>query len=255
MAKGDPPRSVKSTRTTFRIIEALEANDGSRVTELANELGLAKSTVHQQLSALLDLGYIIKEHRVYYVGLKFLSLGEHARTRREVYQLAEPLVRELADETGERAQFFVEEHGQAIYLYATYGEHAVQADRRIGKQRYLHSSAGGKAVLAHMTDSKIGDVIDRWGLPAETENTYTTREELFDDLAVIRERGYSLNKGESISGLWSIGVPVIGSDDAPIGSFSITGPSHRMKDEISQRAIPTLLLGTANELEVKARYL
>lgn len=255
MSEGDQSRSVKSTQTTFRIVKALEANDGSRITELADELGLAKSTIHQQLSALLDLGYVIKENRVYYVGLKFLSLGEYARTRKEAYRLAEPLVRELANETGERAQFFVEEHGRAIYLYTKYGEHAVQADRRVGKQRYLHSSAGGKAILAHMSDSKIGDVINHWGLPAETENTYTTREELFDNLAVIRERGYSLNKGESISGLWSIGVPVIGPDDAPIGSFSITGPGRRMKDKIGRQSIPTLLLGTGNELEVKIRYL
>jgi len=247
-------RAVKSTRTTFRIIEALEARDGARLTDLAAELGLAKSTVHQQLSALYDLGYVVKEENRYQLGLKFLNLGEHVRTRKKVYTLAEPLVEELASKTGERAQFFAQEHGRAIYVHTKQGEHAVQADRRVGKQRYLHSSAGGKAILAHLPEADIEAVIDRWGLPAETDNTHTTREALFEDLAAIRERGYSLNRAESISGLWSVGVPVMGPNERPVGSFSISGPRHRMKGEPVHEEMVDLLLGTANELELNIAY-
>lgn len=248
-------RSVKSTRTTFRIIEALEACDGARLTDLAADLGLAKSTVHQQLSALVELGYAIKEDGQYQLGLKFLDIGEYVRTRKSAYKLAEPLVEELADETGERAQFFAEEHGRAIYIHTKQGEHAVQADRRVGKQRYLHSSAGGKAILAHLPNDRIDEVIDRWGLPQETENTHVTRESLFNDLDKIRDRGYSLNKAESISGLWSIGVPVMGPDGLPVGSFSISGPRHRMKADQFHENTVDLMLGTANELELNIKYL
>ncbi len=254
MSKPTEGRSVKSTRTTFRIIEALEANNGARLTDLADGLELAKSTVHQQLSALVELGYVTQEDKQYQLGLKFLNLGEHVRTRKEAYKLAEPLVEELANETGERAQFFAQEQGRAVYIHTKQGEHAVQADRRVGKQRYLHSSAGGKAILAQLPDDEVEAVIDRWGLPQETENTHRTREALFDDLADIRERGYSLNRAESISGLWSIGVPVMGPDGRPVGSFSISGPKHRMKGEPFHEEMVDLLLGTANELELNIAY-
>jgi len=247
-------RSVKSTRTTFAIIEALEANDGAQLTDLATELGLAKSTVHQQLSALVELGYVTQVGTTYQLGLKFLDLGESVRTQKEVYKLSEPLVEELATETGERAQFFAEEHGRVVYIHTKQGEHAVQADRRVGKQRYLHSSAGGKAILAHLPDDRVEEIIDRWGLPRETENTHTTWEALSEDLAEIRERGYSLNKAESISGLWSIGVPVMGVDGTPVGSFSISGPRHRMKGDRLHGHMVDLLLGTANELELNITY-
>lgn len=247
-------RSVKSTRTTFRIIEALEASDGARLTDLAAELDLAKSTVHQQLSALAELGYVVQEGKQYQLGLKFLDLGGYVRARKPAYKLAEPLVEELAEETGERAQFFAEEHGRAIYIHTKQGEHAVQADRRVGKQRYLHSSAGGKAILAHLPEEEIEAVIDQWGLPQETENTHTTRESLFEDLAEICDRGYSLNKAESISGLWSVGVPVMGPDGLPVGAFSISGPRHRMKTDRIHEEIVDLLLGTANELELNIEY-
>jgi DNA-binding IclR family transcriptional regulator len=254
MSEQTESRSVKSTRTTFEIIEALAAGDGARLTDLANELDLAKSTVHQQLSALLELDYVVQEGKQYQLGLKFLDLGEHVRARKRAYKLAKPLVEDLATKTGERAQFFAEEHGRAIYIHTEQGEHAVQADRRVGKQRYLHSSAAGKAILANLAAKRIEAVIDQWGLPQETENTHTTRETLFDDLAEIRERGYSLNKAESISGLWSIGVPVMGPDGSPVGSFSISGPRHRMKSDQARENIVDLLLGTANELELNITY-
>lgn len=249
-----PSRSVKSTRTMFRIVEALEAADGAQVTELADELELAKSTVHQQLSTLLDLGYVVKEEGEYYLGLKFIHLGEYARTRKEVYNMTRPLVEELAEETGERVQFMVEEHGRAFYLHMKQGRHGVQADRRVGKQRYLHSSAGGKAILAHMSEDEIESAIDRWGLPAETENTITTREELYEDLERVRERGYSLNMGESILGLRAVGVPVLEPSGDVVGSFVVSGPSHRLKGEVLEEKISDLLLGTANELELKITY-
>lgn len=254
MSEPTDGRSVKSTRTTFRIIEALEANDAARVTDLAAELGLAKSTVHQQLSALLELGYVVQEDKRYHLGLKFLDLGEYVRTRKPEYKLAEPLVEELAEETGERAQFFAMEHGRVIYIHTKQGEHAVRADRRVGKQRYLHSSAGGKAILAYLPEEEIEAVIEQWGLPKETENTHATRESLFEDLAEIRDRGYSLNKAESISGLWSVGVPVMGPDERPVGSFSISGPRHRMKADRLHEEMVDLLLGTANELELNIAY-
>ncbi len=247
-------RSVKSTRTTFRIIEALEASDGARLTDLAEELDLAKSTVHQQLSTLREIGYVVQEGTQYQLGLKFLDLGQYVRARKPAYTLSEPLVEELADETGERAQFFAEEHGRAVYIHTKQGEHAVQADRRVGKQRYLHSSAGGKAILAHLPEDRIEAVLDQWGMPQETDNTHATREELFEDLEAIRDRGYSLNKAESISGLWSVGVPVMGPDGTPVGAFSISGPRHRMKAERIHENMVDLLLGTANELELNIAY-
>lgn len=246
-------RSVGSVETMFRIVETLVERDGAGVTELANDLGLAKSTVHQQLSTLANLGYVVKEGDEYHAGLRFLSIGEHARKRKTVSELAEPMVDQLATETEERAQFFVEEHGRAIYLYIKEGEHGVKADRHPGKLRYLHSSAGGKAILAHLPRERVDEIVDRWGLPAETDGTITDRETLFDELEKVRERGYATNKEESIDGLWSLGVPVV-ADGEVVGSFSVSGPRHRLDTEWFRNELPDLLRGAANELELKLEY-
>lgn len=237
----------------IRIVETLVDLDGAGITELSEELGLAKSTIHQQLSTLSELGYAVREDGEYHVGLRFLSLGEHARNRKNVATLSKPMVEQLATETEERAQFFVEEHGRAIYLHIEEGKHGVKADRHPGKLRYLHSSAGGKAILAHLSQDRIIDIIDRYGLPEETENTITDRDELYEELERVRKQGYATNEEESINGLWSIGVPVIPNGEVA-GSFSVSGPRHRLDTTWFREDLPDLMRGAANELELKLKY-
>lgn len=248
------PRRIKSVHTMFRIVEHLRRSNGGRITDIAGDLDLAKSSVYQHLSTLSDLGYVVKENDEYYVGLGFLQIAEYARHRRQAYRIAEPLVHELADESGERAQFFVEEHGRAIYLHTSYGRHGVRADRMVGTRRYMHSSAGGKAILAYYPDDKVKAIIDRWGLPPETDHTITSRTALFEDLRRVRERGYSLNENESIDGLTAIGVPAKDPSGKVFGSFSISGPSHRLHVESTRGEFVDLLLGKANEYELKVTY-
>lgn len=249
----EPSRAVRSIETMFRIVELLVEQDGAGVTEISRELDLAKSTVHQQLSTLRERGYVIQEDGQYHVGLRYLSIGEHARARKEAYHLAKPMVRQLASETDERAQFFVEEHGYAFILFMQEGERGVKADRYTGKARYMHSSAGGKAILAHTDRERVDEILDRRGLPAETEETITDREALFEELDRVRERGYAVNDEESISGLRAIAVPVV-VDGEVVGAFSVPGPRYRMETGRVRDELPDLLRGTANELEIKLEY-
>jgi DNA-binding IclR family transcriptional regulator len=140
-----------------------------------------------------------------------------------------------------------------IYLHIEVGERGVKAGRHPGKIRQLHSSAGGKAMLAYMPREEVEEILDRWGLEAETEHTITTEEELFEELDRIREQGYATNEEESINGLWSLGVPVVANEEV-VGSFSVSGPRHRMDSEWFREDLPGLLRGAANELEIKLEY-
>ncbi|MDL5363835.1 IclR family transcriptional regulator [Halalkalicoccus sp. NIPERK01] len=248
-------RTIQSLRTGFKIIELLRDQDGGYLTDVSTQLNIPKSTVYQYLNTLEKIGYLVKEDSKYELSLNFVSLGEYARTRKEAYTLAKPMVQKLADKTGERAQFLIEEHGKGIYLHTDQGSQGVQTDRWIGEQRYLHSSAGGKAILAYSKTNKVEKVINQIGLPAETQNTITAPEKLFRELEEITERGYSINNEESIDGLRGIGVPVIGPDDAVFGAFSISGPVRRFSGEWLQKELPDLLLGTANELELRLKYI
>jgi DNA-binding IclR family transcriptional regulator len=190
---------------------------------------------------------------------RFEATGEGATGVRNgsvgMSNLAAIVAADLAEKTDERALFMTEEHGRAVYLYRGVGNHAVRTNSRIGTYRHLHTIAGGKAMLAHMADPRIEAILNRWGLPRQTENTITEREELFDRLAEIRERGVAFNDEETIEGLRAVAVPILGPDDTVYGALSVSGPSHRIRGEWFEDEIPNLLLGTANELELNLEYM
>lgn len=245
---------VKSVRTSLDIIEALYARDGARITELADDLDVSKSSVHRHLSTLRQANYVTKEGDIYYLSLQFLELGTYVRYRKEVSQLAEPMVEEIAEATGERAQFVVEEHGYVRYVHRATGEHAVKTISGLGKRVRMHAVAAGKAMLATEPDDRVRAIIDTHGLPAFTENTITDEERLFEELAEIRERGVSFADGEVVAGLRAVGVPVRGPDGRVLGALTVAGPAHRLTGDVWRSRIPNLLLGAANELELKIEY-
>lgn len=247
-------RTVKTTETVFAILEILKERDGARITEVAEALELAKSTVHRHLTTLVEREYAVKEGDVYHVSLRFIELGEHARDRKKGYQLARTNVEELATETDERVQFIVEEHGWAVYVHRALGSHGVQTDPGIGKRIPLHATSAGKSILAYLPDDRVSWIIDQRGLPAITDHTITDREELFDDLESIREQGYSVNNQENVDGLRAIGVPVLRPDNRVLGALSVSGPTRRMKGDWFAHELPDLLLGTANELELNIAH-
>jgi DNA-binding IclR family transcriptional regulator len=247
----DGSRTLKSTKTTLEIIDHLREVDGARVTELADDLGKAASTVHGHLSTLVEEEYVVKEGDVYSLGLRFLDLGDYVRNRKEAYRIAESYTEQLAAETECRAVFVVEENGRGVYLHTFSGKHAVWHYSTVGKRFYLHQTAAGKALLSRLSQPEVEEIVDRWGLPARTENTITGPEELYEELDVIRDRGYSFNREEQLQGVKAVGVPVTGPDDRVIGAFSVASPANRMSDEWFEEKLPSIALGVTNEFELE----
>lgn len=248
------PRHIQSTETVFSILELLQEKGRCGVSKVANELDMAKSTAHRHLNTLVNLEYVLKDGDQYRLGLRFLDLGERARNSYRVYELARPVVDNLVEQTQERAQFIVEEHGYGVYVYRQRGEHGVQTDPGIGKRFPLHVTSAGKAILAHLPRDRVLDIIDRRGLPAETPYTITDEDELFDELEMIRERGYSFNDQEMIEGLRSVGVPIKHPSGTVYGSMSVSGPIGRFKGEWYKQELPDLLVGMAHEVELNIEY-
>jgi len=243
-------RTLKSTKTTLEIIDRLRTLDGARVTELADELGKAPSTVHSHLSTLVEEEYVVKEGDVYLLGLHFLELGDYVRSRREAYEIAKSYTEQLASETECRAVFVVEENGRGVYLHTYSGKHAVWQYSTVGKRFYLHQTASGKALLSRLPESSVEQIIEQWGLPQRTENTIGDPTQLYNEIESIRERGYSFNREEQLDGVKAVGVPVTGPENRVIGAFSVASPANRMSSEWFEEELPNIVLGVANEFEL-----
>lgn len=247
-------RSVKATGTAFTIIESLQRLGGGGVTEVSEDLGLAKSTVHKHLATLEDEEYVTKHNGTYELGLKFLDHGWWAKNNLAIAKAVKPALKEIAQETGEVAWLLVEEHGRAVYLCKEMGEHAVQTNGRIGKREYIHALSGGKAMLAYLPKERVNEIINQHGLPKRSKNTIIDQEDLFEELEKIRERnGIAYNDEEVIDGLRAVSS-VIRCNGEVQGSIGVAGPVNRMTGKRYREKLTNTVSGAASEVELRLSY-
>jgi len=253
MAQSDNTRTIGSVETVFDIVEVIQREEGATASDVADEVDKSLSTVYDYLSTLHKRDYVRHEDGTYYVGLEFLNHGMHARNRYETAEIAEPILDTLAEETGEVVWYYVEENGRSAVIVRRTGEEAVQTVGRMGWRSPLHQTAAGKTILAHLPGERVDEIIDEHGLEPLTENTLSDREDLAEELAEIRDRGYSLNDGETVDGLRAVAAPVI-TDDEVRGAVSVSGPSHRIEKERFREELPQQVLGAANQIELTLNY-
>jgi len=245
---------VGSVVTAFEVLEALRRLNGAGVTAVADELGLPKSSVYNHLETLEQEEYVLKQDGKYYVGLRFLNLGRHARQRDSLYETARPELETLADETGELVNLLVEEHGQGVYVCRVRGDRAVNVEAKTGDRVYLHSTALGKVILAYSDEEHVDKILNEHGLPATTERTTTDPDELQAELADIRERGVAFDRQERIPGLRCVAVPILNDERRPVGAISVSGPKSRMKGEWLESELQERLESAANVVELNRTY-
>lgn len=253
MTDDRPPGTVKSDLTLLSILRTVRESDGVRLTDIADTLGLAKSTVHGHLETLATDGFITKRDGEYHLGLRFLDYGIQARNRRRIYEAAQPMVSKLAAGTGERTWCIVEENLHAVYLCGATGDNTVKTPHRAGRHSELHHLAGGKAILAHLSEDRVAEITEVTGLPRVTEHTITDYDELVEELERVRARGVAYNLEESMEGLHAIAAPVKRMDGGVHGAISISGPANRMTQARFDDELADLLLGATNEIEINLR--
>jgi DNA-binding IclR family transcriptional regulator len=247
-------RPVTTTETSFRILELLKANGGSSLAALAEELDMARSTVHRHLLTLETNDLVGRENGEYHLGLRFLDFGMRARDRLDFYHVARPLVDRLAAETDEKVWLVAKDGRFSVHLYKAYGDNPLETSARVGQRRHLHQLAAGKAILSRLPDEEVRDILDCCGLPEQTEHTITDRDELLGELDGIGERGYAFNRGESITGLNAVGAPIRDADGYPVGAISISGPANRVKGGLLREELPDKLLAAIDEIHIHLRY-
>ncbi|WP_324760458.1 IclR family transcriptional regulator [Haloarcula sp. GH36] len=245
-------RRVQAVQISCDILEALRENDGAGVSELAAQLDRSKATIHSHLATLTDNEYVVKHGDTYEISLRFVDIGEYAKNQIDIYEVAKEEVDRLAAETGEVAQFMVEEHGRGVYLHKARGENAIQTASYTGNRKDLHCTALGKAILSQLSTERIDEIIQRHGLPQRTEKTVTSREELFEVLERIREEGVAFDDEEILKGLRCIAAPIEHPTGAIYGAISISGPTSRFKGDRFHEELPEIVQGAANVIEVNA---
>lgn len=253
MTAQNNPRTIQAVEITLEVLELLQEEPEIGVTEIASRLGRSKGTVYSHLATLIENEYVVKDEDTYRLSLKFIDLSQSVKDEFPGYNIVEDELRDLAEQSGELAQFATEEHGQAVYLHKVGSEKAVQTASSPGDREYLHCLSLGKAMLSHMSEERINKIIEDHGLPAYTDQTITSREELMAELEEIGDRGYAFDKEEKIEGIRCVAAPVLENGDV-FGAISVSGPTTRMRSDFFHEELPDLVTRSANVIEINTKF-
>ena len=245
---------LNSLKVMSEIIEFLSTHRGATLTETAEYLDKPTSTVSDYLRSLNDLGYLVHQDGDYYVSSQFLSIGTKTRKQNQLYSVAKPEIDKMAEELDESLALLIEENGYGVTLYGIDQNDSIAIESRPGSRNKLHLSAGGKAMLATMSDSEVKRIVDERGLDSLTENTITTQERLFEELEQIRDQGYAIDQEEGIVGINGVSVPLVFEKTRGRAAILIYGPSSQLEGDRLHDELPDKLQKIRNIIESNIRY-
>lgn len=228
-------KRIKSLETASDIVESIGECEYITLTELANQLGYSKSTIHYYLKTLENAQFVRKEEQGYRLGLRFLEFGGKTLMHFDFLSNIRKAVDQLADETGEIALIAVEEAGKTTCIYHSRPLEA-QAEWHIGTQYPLHCTAFGKAIMAYLPEDRVLNIIEQQGLPDVTESTLTDQEQLLAELEAVRERGIAFGNEEHREGIGTAAVRILEEEENKVqGAVGIIGPKEQIDYPISTR--------------------
>lgn len=230
---GGMPPGVQTVERAFAVLQLLARLGSCAVGQVAEELGIHKSTASRVLAALeaLDMVHQDRDRGKYQLGLGILRLANAIPARLNLVNEAREEMRRLAEKHRETVTIAVLRDGLAVNLDQEMGPTTITANNWIGSLTPLHATSDGKVLLASLPSVERAKLISEHGLPALTGRTITSRQKLELQLIDVAAQGYAVALEEFEIGLNGMAVPVRDHLGDVIASISISGPAFRFTEE------------------------
>lgn len=256
--KKPKPRRMRlsSVANAIRLTKAFSEQEYEMgISALAARLGLAKSTVHRLATTLVEYD-ILEQNREtgkYRLGLALFELGALVRRKMDAASESRGQMHALVESTGETVQLAVLDHLSVLYIRIRESRQAVRMSSSPGSRAPAHCTSVGKVLLAHQPLDIVKQVVDN-GLKRYTENTITSPERLFDELASIRTRGYAIDDEEIEVGLRCVAAPIRDHTGQVTAAISVAAPVQRMTKRNLQTTVPTII-AAADSISKRLGYM
>lgn len=201
------------------------------VREVADVLGLAKSSAHDLLTSLAQTGLLSKtDDGRYRLGWRLVTLSETLLATTELRREARPVLDELAAQYRETVHLAILDDTKVVYVDKLEGQQAVRVElTSLGTRLYPHCSALGKVLLAYRPEAEVKRILTLNGLPRFTAHTITDKDELEQALAKIRKQGYAFDLEEILPDLCCIGAPIRNHTGQVMAAISMSIPAYRFQ--------------------------
>lgn len=225
-----------------------------KLSEIADELSLNKSTVHGIISTLKYNGLIDQDEETqkYRLGLYLMKLGDTVASSIDIRDIAHPIIKEVSQQLNETVHLSKLDGDELIYLDKVESNQSMRIFTTIGSRMPAYCTGMGKAMLAYIDDEKINNLLSD-ALEPMTEYTITDKNELLKRLADIREKGYAMDNEENSIGLRCIAAPIFDHKGNAKYAISVSGPTVRMTDKRMENII-SIIKDSARKISYKLGY-
>jgi IclR family transcriptional regulator, KDG regulon repressor len=181
------------------------------------------------LQGLVELGFAQKdsEKGLYWASLKVWELGQAVLSRLDLGRAAEGPLHALREATRETVHLAVLEGTEVVYVIRLDSPQPIRLSSAVGRRAPAYCVSTGKAILAFTAQAQQ-EAISR-GLVAQTAHTIVDPDKFMQEMAHIRDNGYSVSREEWTLGVWGIGAPILTGNGHVFGAISVTGPMDRIK--------------------------
>lgn len=217
---------IQSVTRAAQILRTLE-REGPRlgVTELSDQLGLAKGTVHGLLRTLEVNQFVEQDVETgkYHLGPALLELGNAFLDNHDLRARSMLWAESLATRAQEAVRVGVLNGVNVLVIHHVFRpDNSVQI-LEVGAAIPWHACALGKAIVAYLPDDVRAGML-REPLPQLTGRTVIASENIKEGLETVRHQGFATDDQEAIVGEAGIAAPILANGGRPAGAIGLTGP-------------------------------
>ncbi|MBM7090068.1 IclR family transcriptional regulator [Streptomyces sp. NPDC056956] len=246
--KTPPPYPIASVDHALRAATVLQMEGGATVSQIAERLGVARSTAHRLLAMLVYRDFAVQgEDRVYRAG-PVLELAAHSQSFvSRLRAVALPHLQRVVDLLDETTNLIVRTGDTARFIASVECRQTLRVGSREGMVFPAHRTTAGLLLLADLTDEELDDVYaperytDRPGERPDLDRLRT-------ELKRLRRNGSAVNRERSERGLVAVGVPVRDTGGRARAGLSVSMPSVRY-DPQRLRSLVAVLDASARAVE------
>lgn len=227
------------------------------ITELAEQLGTNKNQVFRLVKTLEKNSLLQLDSATgkYCLGYLAHVLGDVAQPTNALLGAAKPILDDLVEKEQETLHLLVLDGDKAFCVDKREGNYSIKLTAKIGRHfPSLHAGACPKLLLAYLEDEeRKKEIISRMKLTKFTPNTIDNIEDLRHELAIIRQRGYSISDEDIDLGARGVAVPIYDARGKVVAGLSIGGPVSRITYERLEE-LRQLITAAANQISQRLGY-
>lgn len=224
---------LQSVKNGMRILRLFSSERPElRITEIANLLGMSKSSVSRLVNILVQEEFLEQSSTSsrYRPGISLFTLSGVITNNLEIHREALPVLKKLVRDVNETAHISVLEDTNIVYLHKVECKHPVRLESFVGVPNPAFCTSSGKVMLSFRSPREVERVIEA-GLPKLGPGSVTDPGVFRRQMTAIRKAGYAVCIEELHEGVTSIGAPILDYTEEVVAAVSIAGPTIRINDE------------------------